>query len=145
MMGIVCDDGNRNSIMLRRLLSILVFAATLLPLIAPVLSSGAMAQSTLPACCRRGGKHACAMLGDPSMQKAGAALTQPGFRTPLEQCPYRQCSLGAVHLQTFTPGVPSAALAGMLRPPSVTAQAECLWRISFDRSRQKRGPPSLVS
>jgi hypothetical protein len=134
--------------MLRRLLSILLFAATLLPLIAPVFSSGAMAQSTLPACCRRGGRHQCAMLGDQSMQMAGAtqeaAMNQPGFRTPLEQCPYRQRSLGAVHLQTFTPRVTSAPIAGMLHAPSLTARAECLWRISFDRSRQKRGPPAFI-
>jgi hypothetical protein len=137
----LCDDERRNSLMLRRLLSILLFAATLLPLVAPMLSSGAMAQSTLPACCRRGGKHQCGMIGE----AVQGAMKQTAFRVPLEQCPYRQHSLGAVHLQTFTPRVTTAPVTGVLHAPSAIAQVECLRRISFDRSRQKRGPPSLNS
>lgn len=132
--------------MLRRLLSILLFGATLLPLIAPMLSTGAMAQSTLPACCRRGGKHHCMMSAAARAIMLGE--TNDGavrVGTPPEQCPYRQHSLVAAHLQVFTPSSAATHTAFLLRASSASAQAECLRRISFDRSRQKRGPPSLLS
>ncbi len=45
----------------RRLLSILLFWATLFPSFASALTSGAMGQSTLPACCRHGAQHHCDM------------------------------------------------------------------------------------
>jgi len=132
--------------MLRRLLSILLFGATLLPMIAPMISTGATAESMLPACCRRDGKHHCMMsaaaraimLGETNDEAMRAG-------TPPEQCPYRQRSLVAVHLQVFTPAATATRSAFLLRAPSAAAQAECLRRISFDRSRQKRGPPSLLS
>jgi hypothetical protein len=135
--------------MLRRLLSILLFGATLFPTIALMLSTGAVAQSTLPACCRRDGKHHCAMsaeglamlMGD---QNDGASKTAGLSATP-EKCPYSQHSLGAVHLRVFTPEATVMQSVGALQKVSAAEQAECLRRISFDRSRQKRGPPSLLS
>jgi hypothetical protein len=132
--------------MLRRLLSILLFGATLLPLIAPMLSTGAVAESTLPACCRRGGKHHCAMSAEErALMMGDGASKAVRVTAPLDQCPYRQHSLGAVHLQVFTPETTAARSVGVLQRLSAAAQAECLRRISFDRSRQKRGPPSLLS
>ena len=135
--------------MLRRLLSILLFGAILLPQIAPMLSIGAMAQSALPACCRRGGKHQCAMSVAERARIMGEqddAVPKPvRFNTPLERCPYRQRSLVAAHLHVFTPASAAKHTTFLLRAPSASAQAECLRRISFDRSRQKRGPPSLLS
>ncbi len=132
--------------MLRRLLSILLFGATLLPMIAPMLSTGAMAESTLPACCRRDGKHHCMMSAAARASMLGE--TNDGavrVGTPPEQCPYRQHALVAAHLQVFTPAATATHSAFLLHAPSAAAQAECLRRISFDRSRQKRGPHSLLS
>ncbi len=129
--------------MLRRLFSILLFGATLLPLIAPMLSTGALAQSTLPACCRRNGAHHCTMSATALASMTSA--TTPGISAPPQQCPYRQHSLAASHLQVFTPSSAATHSTFLLRAPSASAQAECLRRISFDRSRQKRGPPSLLS
>ncbi len=130
--------------MQRRLLSILLFWATLFPMVAPALSTGAMGQSTLPACCRRGGKHHCMMSAEERalLMGEGGAIR---VGTPPEQCPYRQHSLAAAHLQVFTPGAAATHAAFLFHEPSAAAQAECLRRISFDRSRQKRGPPSLLS
>lgn len=71
---------------------------------------------------------------------------EKSFRAPLEKCPYQQRSLGVVHHETsalHAAGMTTAAL--LLREPSAAAQAECLRRISFDRSRQKRGPPVVLS
>jgi len=67
------------------------------------------------------------------------------FSAPPEECPYRQRAVVAAHLQVYAPGAAATHSAILLREPSVMAQAECLRRISFDRSRQKRGPPSLLS
>ena len=131
--------------MQRRLLSILLFWATLFPLIAPALSTGAMGQSTLPACCRRGGAHHCAMSAAfrALLQKQLDGTTR--IAAPPEKCPYRPSSLAAAHPQTPTLSSSATYVAFALHEPSPAAQAECLRRISFDRSRQKRGPPSLVS
>ena len=131
--------------MQRRLLSILLFWATLFPMIAPALTTGAMGQSTLPACCRRGAQHHCEM----SPEARALLLHEDDGSTRIgakpEQCPYRQRSLAATHLQTLTPGVGATHAAFSLHEPSPAAQAECLRRVSFDRSRQKRGPPSFLS
>ena len=129
----------------RRILSILLFWATLFPMVAPALSTGAMGQSMLPACCRRGGMHHCSM--SPEEQARVMRELEGGIRFSKmpEQCPYRQCSLVAAHLQVFTTSATVTHAAFLLHAPSVAAQAECLRRISFDRSRQKRGPPSLFS
>ena len=134
---------------MRRLLSILLFGAILFPLIAPVLATGAIAESSLPACCRRAGKHQCGMLASEramaSSAETNAAPKSINFAPPVEQCPYRQRSLAASHLQVFAATLFAGHAAHFQRPPSAAAQAECLHRISFDRSRQKRGPPTLLS
>jgi hypothetical protein len=67
------------------------------------------------------------------------------FSAPPEECPYRQRAAVAAHLQVYTSAAAVTHSAFLLREPSAMAQAECLRRISFDRSRQKRGPPSLLS
>jgi hypothetical protein len=131
---------------MRRLLSILLFWATLFPMVAPALTIGAVGQSLLPACCRRAGQHHCAMSSEERALLMGeGAKDAIRMGAPPEQCPYSQRSLAAAHLQTFTPGAAATHAEFLLHQPSATAQAECLRRISFDRSRQKRGPPSLHS
>ena len=130
--------------MLRRLLSIVLFWATLFPMLAPALAAGAVGRSTLPACCRRDGKHHCMMSAEERallMGESGGAIR---VGTPPQPCPYSQRSLAAAHLQPFTPGAAARHAEFLFHQPSAAVQAECLRRISFDRSRQKRGPPSLL-
>jgi hypothetical protein len=131
--------------MSRRLLSILLFWATLFPMVAPALASGAMGDSMLPACCRRGGMHHCMMSPEERATLIRELEGAVRFGTPPEQCPYRQHAVVAAHLQVYTAGATATHAAFLLREPSIAAQGECLRRISFDRSRQKRGPPSLHS
>jgi len=126
--------------MLQRLLSIVLFAATVLPTAAPVLLAGPMAAASVPLCCRRNGAHHCD--GMMSMGLAQAASGQPTARAPRMQCPFQQRSLGAAHLQTFAVAPAANETVGLLREPAPAAQAECLRRIAFDRARQKRGPPA---
>jgi len=113
-------------------------------MIAPALTTGAMGQSTLPACCRRGGQHHCQMSPEVRALLMHELDGSTRIGAPPEQCPYRQRSLAAAHLQTPTPGASTSYAALSLHEPSAAEQAECLRRISFDRSRQKRGPPSLL-
>ncbi|MGA7156114.1 MAG: hypothetical protein WBY53_04670 [Acidobacteriaceae bacterium] len=130
---------------MRRVLAILLFWATLFPMVASALSTGAMGQSMLPACCRRGGKHHCSMSAEEQARILREFGDQIRVGAPPMQCPYRQRSLAPAHLQVFTVAGCTTHAAFLLRAPSAAAQAECLRRISFDRSRQKRGPPSLLS
>ena len=130
--------------MQRRLLSILLFWATLFPLIAPALTSGAMGQSTLPACCRRGGKHHC----DMSPEARALLLHEDDGSTRIgakpEQCPYRQRSLAATHLQTphprrrFNPG--SILAAGALRSSASRVPAPYLLRSLPPETRPSLSP-----
>lgn len=130
--------------MLRRILCILLFSATLFPTVAPALTTGAMGQSMLPACCRRGGKHHCSMSPEEQARMMRDLSDQIRASAPPMQCPYRQSSVAPAHLQVFVAAVNASQGALRLHSPSAAAQAECLRRISFDRSRQKRGPPSLL-
>jgi hypothetical protein len=58
-------------------------------------------------------------------------------------CPYQQRAVTAVHHEQVGMVAAAGNVVVGVRAPGLVAQAECLWRISFDRSRQKRGPPSL--
>ena len=127
---------------MRRLLSFCLFAATLLPLLAPLLSVGAAAQAGVPACCRRGGRHHCAMLEDATVSREDG---QHHARAPREMCPYQQRALAAAHHEQVAMAASGSSMMVVLHEPDALAQVECLWRISFDRSRQKRGPPTLLS
>jgi hypothetical protein len=128
--------------MLRRLLSILLFGAFLLPFLAPMLSMGAQAESQLPACCRRNGKHHCAMSAEAIATLTGAGDQHRSFRAPLEKCPCQQRLAGATHHELSAATAAATTRIALLQEPSAVAQAECLRRIAFDRSRQKRGPPA---
>jgi hypothetical protein len=125
---------------MRRLLSICLFAATLLPVLAPLLSLGAMADTVVPACCRRDGKHHC--MGD--MAAMPSADGQQRAQAPREMCPYQQRALVATHHELSAVPATQESEVKLLQPLSSPSQAECLRRISFDRSRQKRGPPTLL-
>ncbi|MBW4038137.1 MAG: hypothetical protein HIU91_04530 [Acidobacteria bacterium] len=129
--------------MLRSLLSILLFAVTILPTVAPMLSMGASAESSLPACCRRDGKHHCAMSADERAMLVGEDGASKTLRVSAvcDMYPQGHRALAAVHLSGYVPEMRADRVVGAVREPSAASRAECLRRISFDRSRQKRGPP----
>ena len=96
--------------------------------------------SNLPACCRRDGKHHCAMLEMLEKQENAG----PSWKTVTTKCPLFPRGTVAFFTDQFTP--PRAdGFAGLLSSRSVVkAQTEVLFHISHSRTRQKRGPPSLV-
>jgi len=113
-------------------------ASSLLLLFSFLLSSPLIlawdADSNLPACCRRAGRHACVMQGQSSSGPAVQAprcASFPGAQT----IPSSSKTALLPNLRTIVQGIPMQA-----SPPQ---QAESLRHVSFDRSGQKRGPPSL--
>ncbi|HEX3986625.1 MAG TPA: hypothetical protein VHX13_08440 [Acidobacteriaceae bacterium] len=111
------------------------------PLIAPAFASGPD-NSQLPACCRRNGRHHCAM------QMADMALgnVPSQFATVSEKCPYSpfaHCPLMLPH--SFRPSALRTAAGLSQGPALIVRAAEAGYRISADRARHKRGPPRLLS
>lgn len=96
-------------------------------------------EGKLPACCRRDGKHRCAMTA-PSTQTGG--LNLEAVRPKCAQYPSRS-SEAPVVVHYAAPAASAMEIA--LTLDSVVEQTDAQGRISFSRSRQKRGPPSPLS
>jgi len=96
------------------------------------------ADAKLPACCRRDGKHHCAM-------PAGAA-SPSGQTLQADKCRFYPCATTIPPGQTVSlPPVAQVIVAGLLTHPASCPTAETLCRISFSRAGQKRGPPAPLS
>jgi hypothetical protein len=121
---------------MRRVWATLLTLLFSLSLIIPAVSA-ADAESSLPACCRRNGTHHCSLSKGGTESSSGPAV-QP-----------TRCSLypSAKGLPTGrTAAVAKASeriFAGLVAHPATRRQTEARYRISFSRTRQKRGPPSL--
>jgi hypothetical protein len=126
---------------MRRVPAILLVFLFSFSLIGPALFVDA--ESNLPACCRRDGRHHCGMTdrdvaGTPSSGVAVDALRA--------KCPFFPNS-GAVVPEAGPALLAASQMAGVSIASQIAgpAQAEAGYRISFDRSHHKRGPPSLLS
>ena len=122
---------------MRRWLAIPMLLVVLLPFLS-VFWGTADAGASLPACCRRSGTHHCTMMGEPSSDDHGLGAVR-------EKCPYSPAALAVVVLPSFAPTTAAAIYAGVVQHASVSPQTDARRRISYDRARQKRGPPSLLS
>jgi hypothetical protein len=105
----------------------LIFAAMI-----PAVGAG----SSLPACCRRAGKHGCAMTHQ--------STSGPALQTA--QCPLFP-SAGAMPAQAKANGVANTAatVSAIVSHSAIQLQSEVRYRISYNRSSQKRGPPSFLA
>jgi hypothetical protein len=121
---------------MKRMLATLLVLVFSLPLAAPAFVSIA-SRSELPACCRRNGAHHCAM---GSMSAAAPAH----YRTVSSNCPWWP----AGHVRLMMPhavGTRSAAVVGHVAHSAARVrEAEAGYRISCERTRQKRGPPAVT-
>ena len=134
----------------RRFLAILLSTLFLLPLLPPLLAQASGSGGELPVCCRREGAHHCAMTAaersalhraeESDLEESDQSPRQ--LRAPLSICPFLQHLPAIASHEHAAPGRAAVLSAGLLHEPSPAARAACLRRISFDRSRQKRGPPS---
>jgi hypothetical protein len=105
-------------------------------LILPALSGSS--DLTIPLCCRKNGKHHC-MMRSAQVSNSGTVITAIA-----EKCPCCPQATTASQVRLCTPGISEAVFAGLVRHPAVSPQTEASYRVSYDRSRQKRGPPSLI-
>ena len=121
--------------LMRRSTSIVLLALFSYLLIAPLSAS----DSNLPACCRRNGKHHCAMrsaLDQWSTRRVISSIT--------EKCPYAPLDTIAAHEEHHRPSPPWLFFAQLAGHPAEIPQTQALGRTSFHRVRQKRGPPTQI-
>lgn len=121
---------------MRRALASLLLVLFSFPLILPVLRADEA--SNLPSCCRREGKHHCTM---------GHASTSQEGVSPIQAKCSNYSSSFAVHGKWNAAflGISHTVVATILTYASLEAQTEAQYRVSFSRSRQKRGPPSFLA
>lgn len=129
---------------MRRAIHILLLVALILPLFAPLLALGQSADAGLPQCCRRNGKHHCAMSIAEKSQLA-AKDRVPKWAAPGDRCPYWPASVVAGHVHETFAAAAQAIYAEISSHPAGTAQTHSKRRIARDRSLRKRGPPSQAS
>jgi hypothetical protein len=107
-------------------------------LMAPLLAPDG--EANLPVCCRRHGKHHCAM------SRMGRLDGQSrGFTTVSEKCPCLPASTCAVQSSSWQPEDGKPFCGEVSVPAACAAQTEARPRISFLRSHQRRGPPTPLA
>jgi hypothetical protein len=122
---------------MRRLTAILLLLQFLLVAGTPLLAAGA--ESSLPACCRRDGKHHC-MGHMPEGLQIGTSL-----RASNSKCPAFPKIATASNSCYGDPGGSQEFYALLITRPATYVRVESSYRICWRRSRQKRGPPALFS
>jgi hypothetical protein len=118
----------------RRISAILLLALFSFSLISPAVFA-ADPESSLPACCRRNGKHHCAMMAIEAASSSGPSVQA----APCASFP----SIRAVPTSAATGLLKTSAavFASVFSHPASSPQTEQLLRNSFTLSGQKRGPP----
>lgn len=118
---------------MRRLLAILLLAAFGLPTVAPLLAQTQDADRNLPACCRRNGAHHCAM----SMAAQNSNSPTVSGRCPAFPQPAAVANLIPAAFFATHPGIKLP-----ITTQSAVTRAETQRRISRERTRHTRGPPT---
>ena len=73
------------------------------------------------------------------------AQEQRTLTTVSGKCPYAPGMVVVTHPNLLSVSPSRALFAALVSHPCGIAQTESKWRIARERSRQKRGPPSLIS
>lgn len=121
---------------MRRAFAMLLVTLFSLSLLGPVVFASD-ADANLPECCRRAGRHRCALI---------AADASAGPSLQAAQCPsFPEAKVAPVSRTVSLPGLSQAIFAGLLSHPASRPRAEALCRVSYSRAGQKRGPPTLLS
>jgi len=123
---------------MRRISTILLMALFSLSLISPAVFAPD-AESNLPTCCRRSGKHHCTMTASQSESSSGPDLQIGRCRFfPTGQ------AVPASRIVSLR-GNSQAILTGLASHPASRPQTQALCRVSYSRASQKRGPPTPLS
>ncbi len=67
----------------------------------------------------------------------------PAFKPVKRPCASYPAAKSLPAIEAFLPAPATGSLALVLREASGIAQTEARYRMSYNRTRQKRGPPSL--
>jgi hypothetical protein len=115
---------------------LLVALFGLAPISPLVLASDA--DSRLPACCRRGGKHSCAMTASQPASSSGQTLqvARCRFFPPAQAIPPGR----TVSLR----GVSHAVFGELVSHPASRSQTEAFYRVFYSRAGQGRAPPDSL-
>jgi len=125
-----------------RAMSAVLLAFFLLPLFIPIFNLGS--ESTLPTCCRRDGKHRCAMFVHFRHPVLGAS-SEPILSATIPACPYRlHWLMPPVSRALFAPSVSVFSVLAVSYP-ALGLETTLLTRLPDFRSHRKRGPPSLLA
>jgi hypothetical protein len=127
----------------RRFLAIAVLLFIGLPMISPLLALSSATDANVPACCRRDGKHHCMLKSMGQMD--GSDSPGINFGMLSERCPVCPKALPVATQHPFALEPASAVLAELFAHPASLPQTQAKFRVSFSRSRQKRGPPVVVA
>ena len=120
---------------MRRLLAITMMLLFGWTLAAPLFVADAV--STLPECCRRNGSHHC----------MGEVLDRSGSRTIstiAPKCPNFPKAIAVASLTGFASELARSTGIALFVHPASAPQTEARYRVSYARSRQKRGPPVIL-
>ena len=115
----------------RRILASLLLVLFSFSLIAPALFASDPA-SKLPACCRRDGKHHCAMTTGSGFHAAKCADFPSITAIPVSQTP-------------GLPGLSRSTQVALVIQPANSSQSAARSLISYSQAGQKRGPPTFFS
>lgn len=123
-----------------RAMSGVLLAFFLLPLFIPFFNPGS--ESTLPACCRRDGKHHCTMSAG-LRGSVQSASSEPIARPAISVCPYRSRLLMPFISRVLSVPCAVAFSGRTISYPAPDLETIVLARFSEIRSNLKRGPPAL--
>jgi hypothetical protein len=113
----------------RRVLASLLLVLFSFSLIAPALSASD-ADSKLPACCRRNGKHHCTL------------ATGSGFRAA-KCAAFPSINVIPASHTAGLPGLSRSTFTALIVQPANSTQLEAHSRLSYSQTGQKRGPPAF--
>jgi hypothetical protein len=127
-----------NPLRMRRGLTVFVLAVLCFPLIAPLLRADAAPE--LPACCRRGGKHHCAMMDLAAGSSSGQALGSLRSKCPLFPATVGVASAAKIVLLAAAPQ--TIAPQGFRRTIAFPDRSPL--RLALRGPVRKRGPPASL-
>lgn len=120
-----------------RVIGIAVAVAVIAPTFLLLASQVRIPENNLPACCRRDGKHHCAM-----MAVAINGTQEIQIRANTEACPFRSHASSIAHVASYLPVASAVYFGALLSHPAIHAQTRAAFRVSEERTHHKRGPPA---
>jgi hypothetical protein len=124
------------SVRMRRLLSMTIALLLGFTLVAPLFDVSA--SSTVPECCRRNGQHHC--MGGMTSDTG----SDPAISRVAPQCPSYPVESPAPQPHSFVPHWAQTSGTPFSVRPASLRETEAQYRVSYARTRQKRGPPVIL-